>query len=140
MREDELLAAYGAIKPRKAPEDEAGRFWAKTAPTPSGCLQWRGQVDGAGRPIWTRADGVRVRAARHAFELTHGVPPDGMTVRRGRDCGRKWCINPAHMDLVATPEHLRELAGRQKLASGNPPVVNKLSTVNPQETEPAKHE
>lgn len=70
-------------------------FWARVHKTAS-CWIWKGPLwhDGSGA---ASVDGVRERAHRTAWSLTHGDPGDGVPVLRS--CTTKLCVNPAHMYL-----------------------------------------
>ncbi len=74
----------------------AARFWAKTKPSPDGCLLWQGYTDKDG--YGTFWDGERARRAhRVAWEQKHGAIPEGMSVLHR--CDNPPCCNEDHLFL-----------------------------------------
>ena len=75
------------------------RFWAKVAPAgPDDCWLWvspAGTGNGYGQ---IKIDGRKVLAHRHAYESMVGPIPEGLHI--DHLCGRRACVNPAHLDPV----------------------------------------
>lgn len=94
------------------------RFWAKTLPTPGGCLRWTGYLnrEGYGRfyvPGWGAVPSHRV-----AVVLATGAPiPSGLDV--DHLCRRTWCVKPQHLEAVERRVNLyRGTAPSSKSARG----------------------
>ena len=83
------------------------RFEAKIEPEPmSGCWLWTGaRSNGYGH--FNKGKDVIVWAHRVAWELTHGMIPEGLTI--DHLCRVRVCVNPAHLRIVTNRENI--LAG-----------------------------
>lgn len=67
------------------------------------CTLWAGAVDqGYGR-MWIRKRSARVH--RVMWEMTNGPIPADMVI--DHLCRVRYCVNPAHMELVTAPENKR---------------------------------
>jgi hypothetical protein len=89
-------------KVQKGPEVD--RFWGfvdKSAP----CWLWTGSLDRKGYGTWTRANKLKVRAHRFAYQLVVGTIPDGLDL--DHLCRVRNCVNPAHLEPVTRKENLR---------------------------------
>jgi HNH endonuclease len=92
------------------------RFTAKYEVMPGGCWEWIGAIgnDGYGH-IW--ADGRLVGAHRIAYELHVDTIPKGMEMHH--ICGRRSCVNPAHLVPVTRLQH-RDLDRHLICSRGHP--------------------
>lgn len=87
--------------------------WATfTRPADGGHLEWTGSRVGPGStPVVHYREQVYT-AARIAFRIRHGHDPEGQVLA---DCGRRHCVEPAHVDdepgRMRTREQLRVLRG-----------------------------
>lgn len=123
------LAVYGSQGAtstnagRYRPTDETERFWSKVTRTNDrdGCWLWQGQLNKAGYGHFRRtvAPGVykTVKAHRHAYQLTRGPIPDGLTL--DHLCGNPACVRPDHLEAVTRSENLRRRHARTRAALGN---------------------
>lgn len=84
------------------------RFWQQVeVGDPEACWPWLGHVSrwGYGRSSLRGAPG---RAHRLAYVLANGDIPDGHVVHH--ECGRRDCVNPAHLRAMPVAEHNRHHA------------------------------
>lgn len=87
------------------------RFLAKVDKLPSGCWAWRGArlAHGYGLFKWDWRDSGMTTAHRAAYKLLRGP------VRKDRHvdhlCRRRWCVNPAHLEVVTRRENIRRGKG-----------------------------
>jgi hypothetical protein len=105
------LARTGNTDPRPpaTPEQDAARFWARVERgTTTECWPWLGVILATGYGQF-RAQNTRFMAHRYAYELVYGPIPDGLELDHvwARGCERIDCVNPAHLEPVASAENLR---------------------------------
>ena len=89
-------------------------FLDKISLQPSGCVSWDAyrMVNGYGT-FW---NGVRkVLAHRFAYELVHGVIPEGLTI--DHLCRNRGCVNPWHLEAV--PQKVNSARGNSWAALSN---------------------
>jgi len=83
--------------------------WSNYEVVSSGCWEWRGYADPNGYArIYDpeRPQGQRVQWAHRAFYERHVGPiPAGMEI--DHTCCNTICVNPAHLEPVTRPEHIR---------------------------------
>ena len=75
----------------------------------TGCWEWIGARDSRGYGN-VRVRGRVRKAHRVIYEETRGSIPDGMEC--DHLCRVPWCVNPAHLELVAHAENVRRGAAR----------------------------
>lgn len=102
-REAEMLDAE--------PSDLPDRFADKVDVHESGCWIWTGARNGSserwdgGYPYYWLG-GRMVGAHRYALELAVGVSVQGFDVHH--TCGRRECVNPAHLEPMDRLDHMAE--------------------------------
>ena len=105
----------------------AERFFEKVViGRPNECWKWTGAMtpSGYGLAWWC---GKVVSAHRVAYVLKSGPIPPGLVVRHL--CGRKECVNPAHLALGTSADNMRDqiLAGRRASFAGELNSQHKLT-------------
>lgn len=73
------------------------RFCRKVIKQPSGCWEWLGGDNGHGYGLFWYGNRL-VKAARFAYEQTHGIIPDGLQL--DHLCRNHKCVNPQHLEPV----------------------------------------
>jgi len=68
------------------------------------CVLWEGGVSTKGYGI-TRINGRQTRVHQLAYLMSKGPIPLGFVVHH--TCNNKLCINPKHLELVSTEEHIK---------------------------------
>jgi hypothetical protein len=83
------------------------RFWFKVEKTET-CWLWTGGLDADGYGEFSLTHSKTVRAHRYAYESLVGTIPAGLVIDhvRKRGCVNRHCVNPAHLEPVATRENL----------------------------------
>lgn len=111
LRDDEsrgnCMAHIEEFHPRElGPKFEIARpdlFWAKVQKG-DGCWAWTGYTnpDGYGYATYRNTDGEEHNATAHrvAWQLTHGLVPDGLSL--DHLCRNRGCVNPAHLEPVTS--------------------------------------
>lgn len=86
---------------RRTPSE---RFEALSKTGPDGCVDWAGArlINGYGQ---FRVGGKTVYAHRFALERTGRPVPEGM--HTDHLCGRRCCVNPAHLEIVTPQENVQ---------------------------------
>jgi hypothetical protein len=98
---------------RRAGNDAPDKFWAKTSPQPNGCIYWNGYRPG-GRYGALNVAGRARKAHRHAWILTHGDIPDGLSVLHR--CDVPHCVNPEHLFLGTNADNVRDKVAKGRAA------------------------
>lgn len=92
------------------------RFWRWTDKRgPDDCWIWSGQKSSRGYGV-INVGGKNTYAHRIAYELSHGVIPDGMYVCHA--CDRKLCVNPAHLWIGTTDDNMADMVAKGRSAHG----------------------
>lgn len=107
------------------------RFWLRVWPR-GDCWEWRGaiQSDGYGHFV---EDGSHIRAHTHAYSLTKGRIPPGMTVHHL--CYHRWCVRPSHLMLLSAVANVMDgnspaaRQARQTHCKRGHPLVPHLSKI-----------
>lgn len=84
-------------RPAPTPDKDAARFASKSVRV-GHHLEWRGTIDGRGRPIFD-AEGKTWDARRLAYCAAYGPLPPGTTAEQL--CDAPWpCVEPEHLAPV----------------------------------------
>lgn len=80
------------------------RFWQFVRKEES-CWRWIGSIGTGGYgQMYRRDTGKPERAHRVSHFIAHGVyPPTGAPIHHV--CHNRWCVNPAHLQLLTSREH-----------------------------------
>lgn len=103
----------------RAPSDPRARFASKTAPQPSGCIEWTGAKDKDGYGKFQLNGGgkqTHVRAHRYAFFLAHGRWPSELALHR---CDNAACVNPEHLEDGDQGKNVRDCVARGRHRYGD---------------------
>jgi hypothetical protein len=94
-------------------------FWSRIDKNgPNGCWLWTGSKTRGGYGA-LRYQKKRYRAARLAWELTHGPIPDGLCVLHNCPGGdNPACANPAHLWLGTNAENSADMVRKGRAATG----------------------
>ena len=122
--EPEALERGGGPKPLSAAE-RVLRFWSKVKRTPDACWEWQGGTFQNGYGMFAagrRAGKAYVRTAhRTAYELTHGLIPDGLQILHA--CDNRVCCNPAHMSLGTSKDNMADARQKGRMGGLRPRQV-----------------
>jgi HNH endonuclease len=98
----------------------ADRFWSKCAAQPeTGCLVWTSATDGKRGYGHFNVNGKPKKAHRIAYELHHGVPPDGWVLHH---CDNPPCVNPEHLYVGTHADNMRDRRERGRVRYGIRPI------------------
>jgi len=93
---------------QRGPVNLEGRFWRRVeVGDPEKCWRYKGPFSHNGYGRFS-ACGKWFRAHRFAYEISHGVPPQGLLVRHL--CHNRLCVNPAHLALGTSADNGRDTA------------------------------
>lgn len=120
---------------RRRARDPKAWWWANTDASagPDACWTWTGRTNRAGYGILHVAGRGTIPAHRYALELAGDwLEPDGRREHVHHRCGRKTCVNPAHLQRVTPAEHRRIHeqidAERRRIADRRTRSIDSLST------------
>lgn len=93
------------------------RFWGKVSAVeegPLGCWPWLGALSRPdGRALLHDPQlGRPTQAARIAWQLSHQLVPDGLTVLHL--CDHPWCVRPAHLVLGSQAANMADRQRKQQ--------------------------
>jgi HNH endonuclease/MarR family len=100
------------------------RFWSKVAidADPDKCWEWQGKPDAYGYGKIRRVSRGKMEVAhRVAYELTHGIIPDGLWVLH--KCDNPPCVNPNHLFLGTPMDNVLD-----KMQKGRQPKGDQIVT------------
>ena len=96
------------------------RFWSKTRPSDSGCLEWTAALGknpngtlGYGQfSLGSRSDKTRRMHSAHrvAWMLKNGPVPDGLNVLHR--CDNQKCVNPEHLFLGTQLDNVNDMLAK----------------------------
>jgi HNH endonuclease len=95
------------------------RFWQKVWKT-STCWVWTGALRRGYGAVWIGGRrGRHVPAHRVAWELTHGMIPDGIMVLH--ECDNRRCVrpDPGHLYLGGHTQNMQDATDRQRMCHGD---------------------
>lgn len=101
----------------RARADLPTRFWKNVEKRDSAeCWLWTGKSRTTGYGVIGRGGraGGKLLSHRAAWELTYGVPPEGMVVRHR--CHNRLCCNPAHLELGSQADNVADMWARDDSA------------------------
>ena len=108
-----------AVMGNRDSEKFASRFWSKVN-TYGECWVWEAALSSEGYGnfyVYFEGREHTVRAHRVAWMLTHGEIPEELFLDHRADlCQGRWCVNPAHMELVTPAENTRRGTGAGRLS------------------------
>lgn len=94
----------------------AERFAAcLSAPTPNGCIEWRGTLSPKGYGLFSRIDAKPriARAHRLAWEMANGTIPEGLRVLH--KCDNPPCVNVEHLFLGTDADNTHDAMRKGRL-------------------------
>lgn len=109
----------------------AERFWEKVDRT-GDCWEWQSTINRGGYGQFTASgDGQKIAAHRMAWELTHGVIPEGAMVCHR--CDNPRCCNPDHLFLGTARTNLEDMVRKGRSLKGHRNPQCKLTPEQVQE-------
>lgn len=102
-------------------ETAMGRFWAKVAIDPSGCLVWTASVRSGGYGQFAHG-GRQVQAHRFAYTALVGPIPAGLVI--DHLCRNRACVAPDHLEPVTNRENLLRGEGPSAVAAAKTHCLN----------------
>lgn len=112
---------------RQHREPIAIRFWRQVDMSggPDACWRWQGRQNESGYGLLKHVHLQNFTTHRIAWELTHGVIPEGMSVLHR--CDVRHCVNPAHLWLGTQADNMQDCATKGRMQGSrkvdNPPQL-----------------
>jgi hypothetical protein len=117
----------------------AERFWAKVDKRgPDECWPWAAALSNRGYGKFSIPKNRWLLAHRVAWQLTHGLIPEGQIVRH--KCDNPLCTNPEHLELGTHQDNSDDMAKRQRHGANvrlKPAVARAIREAAKTETGPA---
>lgn len=82
--------------------------------TSTGCWEWIGARLPQGYGLIKRKDGFQLRAHRVAYELVHGLIPEGMFVCHR--CDNPSCVRPSHLFVGSHVQNMADMVVKGRAA------------------------
>ena len=120
------------------------RFMEKVdkGPHPKGCWLYTGFKKWDGYGWLARSDGGAkyryVTAHRYAWILTHGQPPEGMSIMH--NCDVPACCNPEHLRLGTHAENMADMKAKGRAWRGGNRKTNRPTPLHPERERPARRQ
>ncbi len=116
----------------KYPDKTIYRFWVKVDKSASdGCWLWTASCDSYGYPRIS-VNGRLVSATRFSYELTNSPIESGKELHH--TCGKRKCVQPAHLKPLTRQEHLALHGLPQTMYRGHKDPIEEAITHLIQET------
>lgn len=122
-------SATGPLRPLRKSASTA--FVVESGPLDTPCWVWQGCINSKGYAVRGTASGGRYLVHRRVFEISvRALREDEQIHHR---CGRRACVNPAHLEAHTQLAHSREHYGNQTLCERVVDALMLLEAARPAE-------